>query len=112
MKHVMRLHPSPFERIKSGKKVVEGRLNDNKRRMIEVGDEIEFVSRESREIIKVIVTRIEKQNTFAEMYDKTDLKDWAWSGTIEEFVNGFYKYYSKEDEKEFGTISIYFKLLC
>ena len=44
MKHVMKLHSTPFEMIQSGRKTIELRLHDEKRRLISIGDEIKFVS--------------------------------------------------------------------
>lgn len=37
MIHNMRLNPSPFEAIRSGKKTIEIRLNDEKRKQVKVG---------------------------------------------------------------------------
>lgn len=42
MKHNMRLNAEPFEKISSGAKTIELLLYDEKRRVIKVGDEIEF----------------------------------------------------------------------
>lgn len=42
MLHKMKLQQSPFERIKEGKKSVEFRLFDEKRKQIKIGDQIEF----------------------------------------------------------------------
>jgi ASC-1-like (ASCH) protein len=39
----MRLFPDAFEQIKSGKKIREYRLNDEKRQKIKIGDMIEFL---------------------------------------------------------------------
>lgn len=44
--HEMRLADAPFDMIKSGKKTVEVRLNDEKRRQICVGDIIIFRRKE------------------------------------------------------------------
>lgn len=44
--HYMNLHPRPFKKVIEGTKVIEIRLNDDKRRLLKVGDEIEFTSRE------------------------------------------------------------------
>lgn len=41
----MRLHPEPFEELKSGTKKTEARLNDEKRKKIKVGDTIRFIKR-------------------------------------------------------------------
>ena len=40
MKHYINLNPEPFEMIRSGKKTIELRLNDEKRKTISVGDTI------------------------------------------------------------------------
>jgi len=42
MLHQMKLQPSPFEKIKNGSKTIEVRLNDEKRQLLKVGDEIQF----------------------------------------------------------------------
>lgn len=41
----MRLHNSPFKLIKNGTKTIELRLNDEKRKLIKVGDIIRFTNR-------------------------------------------------------------------
>ncbi|MDY0407970.1 DUF3850 domain-containing protein [Paracerasibacillus soli] len=42
MLHKMSLYIAPFQSIKSGRKTVEVRLNDEKRRKVNIGDTIEF----------------------------------------------------------------------
>ena len=42
MLHKMKLNQEPFEKIKNGTKTVEFRLYDEKRRTVQIGDEIEF----------------------------------------------------------------------
>ena len=42
MKYIMKLNPKYFEYMKNGTKRVEVRLNDEKRRCIQIGDEIIF----------------------------------------------------------------------
>lgn len=44
MTHHMKLNPSPYAAIKSGRKNIELRLNDEKRQKIQVGDEIIFTN--------------------------------------------------------------------
>lgn len=43
MEHQMKLFEESFEPIKSGKKVIEIRLNDEKRQAIKIGDESKFL---------------------------------------------------------------------
>ena len=61
MKHTMKLNDAPYDMIKSGQKTVELRLYDEKRRMISVGDEIEFVceGEDEQEALKALVEAIE-----------------------------------------------------
>ena len=42
--HEMKLHPAPFDLIKSGRKTVEMRLNDEKRQLVRIKDCIRFVN--------------------------------------------------------------------
>lgn len=44
MEHIMNLKPSPYELIKSGNKLIELRLYDEKRKLIKVDDTMKFVS--------------------------------------------------------------------
>ena len=43
MLHKMKLRPKYFDCIKNGTKRIELRLNDEKRSIIQLGDEIEFL---------------------------------------------------------------------
>lgn len=45
MKHEMKLQPKYFEYILNGTKRIEIRLNDEKRQLINIGDEIEICKR-------------------------------------------------------------------
>lgn len=46
--HKMKLAKDPFEKIASGRKVIEARLYDVKRQQINVGDRIEFTRNDGR----------------------------------------------------------------
>ena len=61
MKHEMRLLPKPFELICSGVKTVEIRLNDEKRKKIQVGDTITF--RKLPEEEESIVTEVDAKRS-------------------------------------------------
>ncbi len=108
----MHLHEEPFEKIKNGLKIVEGRIFDEKRRKISVGDEIIFVSRKTGDKISVIVTNLKKFDSFSKMFDKTKMDDWGIKKNYskDKFLNSLKKYYSSEEENKFGVIAIFFKL--
>ena len=67
MQHIMRLNPSPFAMIENREKTIELRLNDEKRRLINVGDEITFINTEdNRKTLKAEIVNIYKFKSFEE----------------------------------------------
>jgi ASC-1-like (ASCH) protein len=108
----MGLFETPFNSMKSGRKTVEVRLNDEKRRKLNIGDKIEFVKvPDENDTLTVEVTGLRKYNTFKEMYEAIPPKDFdAVGGSIEEMVDRTYKIYTPEKEKEWGTLAITIKL--
>jgi ASC-1-like (ASCH) protein len=63
----MRLYQEPFQQIKSGKKKIEIRLFDGKRKLLKINDTISF-SFDNEEII-VKITDIKRYKDFYELYD-------------------------------------------
>jgi ASC-1-like (ASCH) protein len=109
MLHQMKLQPSPFENIKNGSKTLELRLNDEKRQLITVGDEIEFslATEPSQKIL----------TTVSDLYYFPTFKDLCYSfepveyGSVDkEAYIEMYKYYSKEDEVKYGVLGIRIKV--
>lgn len=113
MEHNMGLYETPFNSIKSGRKIVEVRLYDEKRRKIKLGDTIKFTKvPENNETIKVEVTGLRKYPTFREMYENIPASDFdAVGGSIDEMVERTYEIYTPERERKWGTIAITVKLL-
>ena len=60
MKHNMNLNNRPFKSIKEGTKTIELRLNDEKRSLLKVGDEIEFTNRDTNEKLSVDIINLHK----------------------------------------------------
>ncbi|GGE71113.1 ASC-1-like (ASCH) protein [Priestia taiwanensis] len=108
MKHAMGLYEEPFESIKTGKKVYEVRLYDEKRRKINVGDVIEFTRiPENGETLEVEVLELCQYNTFREMYEAIPFSLFDCEGwMMEEMLDGTYEVYTKEQEKQWGTLAI------
>lgn len=104
----MGLYGEYFHAIKMGEKTVEVRLNDEKRRKINVGDSIEFLKVPQKdEMLKVQVIDVRKYDTFEEMYNDISFKDFDCVGwTMKEMVEGTYEIYSPEQEKEWGALAI------
>ena len=105
----MRLHDIPFKKIQSGTKTIEMRLYDDKRQMIQIGDEIEFTSRTSGEKQVTEVIGIHLYNSFEEIYRDYDKVSLGYDIDEEASFTDLEKYYSKEEQKKFGVIGIEIK---
>jgi len=105
----MRLNENPFRGIKSGEQVFEGRLNDLKRRKLEVGNIIRFYLRpKDEEFFDAKIVDLRKHDSFREMFLDLggDVFGFEVGCNVENFVRCYRKYYSTEDEREFGVLGI------
>ncbi|SFM50705.1 ASC-1 homology (ASCH) domain-containing protein [Psychrobacillus psychrodurans] len=111
MVHQMGLYGDYFTPIREGKKIVEVRLNDKKRREIKIGDTIEFIRLpEQSEVLKVRVTNLRIFDTFEEMYRNISFEDFDCEGwSMKEMLEGTYDIYTPEQEEEWGTLAITIK---
>ena len=105
----MNLTPSPLEMIRDGKKTIELRLYDEKRKKIAIGDSIVFVNTEDpKDTLSVNVVDLYVFDTFDELYKKLSLLD---CGYTEDDIktaspDDMEKYYSKEKQKQYGVVGI------
>ena len=112
--HHMRLNPSPHRMIEEGKKTVELRLYDQKRRKIRVGDLIRFQNTEDEtEVLRCEVTELCRFSSFAELYKKLELTECGYTretlaSARPEDMN---HYYSPEEQKRFGVVGIRIRLM-
>ncbi|GAA0308780.1 ASC-1-like (ASCH) protein [Gracilibacillus halotolerans] len=113
MEHNMGLYETPFYSIKLGKKKVEVRLNDEKRRRIRVGDTIKFTKLPDRnDSLTVKVIELREFPTFREMYESIPASDLDSVGdSIKGMVEETYRIYTPEKEKEWGTLAITIRLI-
>lgn len=113
MQHEMGLFETPFNSIVSGRKTVEVRLNDEKRRKIKRGDTIKFTKIPGvNETLIVEVIELRKYSTFRDMYERIPARDFdAVGGSIDEMVQQTYEIYSPEQEEQWGTLAITIKLV-
>lgn len=107
MEHIMKLYKSNFENLKSGKKKREYRLNDEKRKLIRVGDTIRFLKLpDLDEEFIVDVKKIEIFDNWFDCYSKyydEDFKDRYENveAVVQDTYNG---YYSEEETKRNGCV--------
>lgn len=98
----MHLQESPYRAIESGEKRFETRLFDEKRKQLEVGDEIEFVLRDEHgeptdESLTRSILALHRYQTFADFYE--DHPNELHQGDARD-------YYSEAAEAEYGVVAI------
>jgi ASC-1-like (ASCH) protein len=101
----MKLNSSPFENIKNGTKIIEIRLNDEKRKLLKIGDEIEFrlMNDKNRKILTKVIN-LTVFPSFKEMFSAFPPHEYG-SQDQDEYIK-MYEVYSPEKEKEFGVLAI------
>ena len=106
--HEMRLNDIYFDQIKSGKKDIEYRLNDEKRQLLKIGDHIIFYKRpEEKETITVKVVGLKTYHTLLEMYQDTFDRFLKDTFTSPEEVVKATTYYSAEEVEKYGCLAIF-----
>lgn len=107
-KHEIAVRPEYYELIKNGVKIYEGRLNDEKRQLIEVGDIIEIKKEpERKEGFNVKVLDKLFFSTFIEMARSLPSKDLGFeSDSPTEIANVYRKFYDEEKENRYGVVAI------
>ena len=111
MLHTMKLHSRPFEMINSGKKNIELRLYDEKRKNIKVDDLIEFTNIDTNEKIIVKVLKLHKYNNFDELYKHFNKVSLGYEENEVANPSDMELYYSKEEQSQYGVVGIEIELL-
>lgn len=98
----MKLAKEPFEKITSGQKIIESRLFDEKRRMIDISDEIEFSRNDNpAETVKTKVKALYRYDSFESLF--SDFPPKYFGGVSKEFLlEEIGRFYPKEDQEEYG----------
>ena len=104
--HHMKLKPSPFAAIKNGKKTLELRLNDEKRKKIKIGDTIVFTQIETGETLRAVVLDIRKYPDFEAMYAAEDSIAMGYSEGETADPQDMKQYYEENEIKKYGTLAI------
>ena len=108
MVHKMKLQPKYFDYIKYGTKRIELRLYDEKRKNIQLDDEIIFLKEpEQTESIKTKVVALLRYKSFADLLDDFDISVLADNSlNKEELLKILQDFYSIEEQLEFGVLGI------
>ena len=115
MTHEMRLNQGPFDQVRAGSKTVELRLNDEKRKLLHVGDEIEFLERDTAQRFRVRITALQHAPTFVDLLSGAVSStaagfDPVW--TPQQVSDWLRRFYSIEEEKANGVVGIEMKVIA
>lgn len=109
MRYDMHLNEAPFNSIVAGNKTLEVRLNDSKRQLLQIGDEILFTNRnnENQTVLKTIKS-LRKYDSFKDFAINEDctMAGFDANYNTQDVVDAYRKYYSQEDENKFGVLVI------
>jgi len=106
--HEMKLHTSPFEKIKSGVKNIELRLFDEKRQKIRIGDNIIFTNTVNGEKMCATVRKLHLFGSFEELYKSLPLLQCGYTAEDIDTAqpSDMERYYSAEEQKKYGVVGI------
>lgn len=114
MNHIMKLSPSPFKKIKEGRKTIELRLYDEKRQQLKKGDRIDFIHAENKE--EQLSAKVEELfvfSSFEELYRTLPLTECGYEkeNVVQASPKDMEEYYSEEQQKQYGVVGIKISLL-
>lgn len=111
MEMIVHLHPDVFEIVRMGKKDVEVRVNDGKRRKLNIGDTLVFLKRPNDdEEIRAKVIGLEYYDFFDTLVDNYDMgRIYLSNYTKEEYLNEMKRFYTKEEQEKYGVVAIIFR---
>jgi len=108
--HHLQLATEPFSAILAGKKTIESRLFDEKRRAIQLGDELIFVNRENEsQSVKAKVVGLLRYRSFYDLFNYNDVSLFGGE-SVEWLENQINQFYDKKSQDEFGVLGIQFEL--
>lgn len=96
-----------FTFLKNGQKTIEGRVRKGWYRNVKPGDEIEVYNEEEMDKVLVLVKRVAQYQSIREMLAKEPIKKLLPDvDTVEQGVNVYRKFYTLEQEQQFGMVAI------
>jgi ASC-1-like (ASCH) protein len=106
MLYEMKLQPQPFVAVKNGSKIIESRLFDEKRQLINLGDQILFKNIDNLD--DTVLTKVNgllRYETFSAMFN--DFPALVFGGESKSMLEKqIYSFYSKDDERKYGVLGI------
>ena len=109
-RHEMKLCGKSFAAIASGRKKIEIRLYDEKRKKVNVGDNIYFTNEETGEVLKTEVEEISVFKNFRQLYARFDKTELGYGEDEDASPDDMAEYYSKREQKKYEVVAIRIKL--
>ncbi len=110
--HFMRVQEKYYNLLKSGKKTVELRLNDDKRRQIKVGDKIEFTNgSDKNDRFYAQVVALHTAPDFETLCTNYITPQQGGFDTKEELLSVLEEFYTPAAQKKYGVVGIEIKVL-
>lgn len=110
---VMKLKSEFFDKVRSGSKIYEVRLNDEKRQKIGIGDCIIF--KKEPELLDGVIVRVvdvKRFESFEQMATILSLESVGFEKKNASQVSRFYHtIYSRADEKKYGVVAFKLELV-
>ncbi len=108
--HHMKLAKEPFAKIATGQKVIESRLFDEKRRLIDIGDLIEFSQHDDPErTAKTRVRELYRYDSFEGLF--SDFPPESFGGASKKLLlTEISRFYSEEEQEKYGVVGIMIEL--
>lgn len=105
MYHVMKLQSHYFEQIAQKTKTIEVRLNDEKRRALNIGDIIVFCHTTTNQLLTTTITQLAVHETFTQLFASAPAIQFG----VDEHgdLPNMHQFYNIDDEKKYGVVGIH-----
>ena len=108
--HIMNLQSPYFENICNGKKTIEVRLYDEKRKKIELGDVIIFQNSKNNNLkVETNIIGLLRYSSFKDLINDNSVETFGFEDK-EKLLNAIFSFYSEEQEHKYGVLGIKIRL--
>lgn len=109
--HKYDLNPGPFNNIKSGNKIYELRLYDERRRLLKPDDQIEFTNNVTGEKLNVIVESLHIFENFQTLYEYIPQTLYGYKTSSSTAYLDMLEYYPLEKQRKYPALAIKIRLI-
>lgn len=106
--HEIKVKKVYYDKIKSGEKIYEIRLNDEKRQKIKVGDQLKIWC--EPELVECLVTTVVDKlyySNFEELLKNIPAAEIGFAKySSEEIIKTYHQFYTESDELQYGIVAI------